>query len=95
MLTADLPLATPEDIEADPGRRPARAPGRCSCPRCDGTGTNAMLLRPPAALRPASAPTRCARHRAQAGRRGLAVALTEQLPRLALDIDTPRDLAAP
>jgi 2-phospho-L-lactate guanylyltransferase len=92
VLTADLPLAQPEDIAqllaaAPPGPSAVLVPSR------DGTGTNAMLLRPPAALSPRLGPDSLARHHAQAERRGLALALVE-LPRLALDIDTPRDLAA-
>jgi 2-phospho-L-lactate guanylyltransferase len=92
VLTADLPLARPEDIAQILAAAP---PGRSAVlvPSWDGTGTNAMLLRPPAALSPRLGPDSLARHRAQAEGRGVAVVL-EHLPRLALDIDTPRDLAA-
>ena len=62
-------------------------------PSADGTGTNAMLLRPPAALAPRLGLDSYARHHRQAVRRGLATARLE-LPRLALDIDTPADLMA-
>jgi len=92
VLTADLPLAQPEDIAQVLSAAPPR-PSVVLVPSWDGTGTNAMLLRPPAALSPRLGPDSLARHRAQAKGRGLALAL-EQLPRLALDIDTPRDLAA-
>jgi 2-phospho-L-lactate/phosphoenolpyruvate guanylyltransferase len=91
VLTADLPLMRSEDIEAILAGAPA---GRSALivPSHEGTGTNAMLLRPPTALAPRLGPDSLARHTAQATRRGLAV---EQLvlPRVGLDIDTPRDLA--
>lgn len=90
VLTADLPLATPEDLAAIlAAGRPG--PSALLVPSLEGTGTNAMLLDPPAALAPRLGPDSLARHRAQAARRGVAQALLER-PRLALDIDTPRDL---
>lgn len=92
VLTADLPLARPEDIAAILAAGQA-GPSSLLVPSADGTGTNAMLLRPPAALAPRLGPDSYARHVAQAGRRGLATARLE-LPRLALDIDTPADLTA-
>jgi 2-phospho-L-lactate guanylyltransferase len=92
VLTADLPLAQPEDIARVLAAAPP-GPSAVLVPSWDGTGTNAMLLRPPAALSPRLGPASLARHRAQAARRGITLAL-ERLPRLALDIDTPRDLAA-
>lgn len=92
VLTADLPLAQSEDIAQILAAAPP-GPSAVLVPSWDGTGTNAMLLQPPAALSPRLGPDSLARHRAQAKGRGVTVAL-EQLPRLALDIDTPRDLAA-
>ena len=92
VLTADLPLARPDDITAIIGHR-LEGPSAILVPSADGTGTNAMLLRPPAALRPRLGPDSLARHTAQALRRGLSL---QHLPvgNLALDIDTPPDLAA-
>lgn len=90
VLTADLPLARPEDLAAIlADGRPA--PSALLVPSLEGTGTNAMLLDPPGALVPRLGPDSLARHRAQAVRRGVAQTLLG-LPRLALDIDTPRDL---
>lgn len=92
VLTADLPLARPEHIaeilECRVGDRSV-----VLVPSADGTGTNAMLLSPPEALRPRLGPDSLARHSAQALRRGLAMT---RLPvaGLALDIDTPADLVA-
>lgn len=92
VLTADLPLARPEHLaeilsHRDSGRSVVLVPS------ADGTGTNAMLLSPPEALRPRLGPDSLARHSAQALRRGL---VTTRLPiaGLALDIDTPADLVA-
>ena len=92
VLTADLPLARPEDIAAIVAAGPP-VPSALLVPSVDGTGTNAMLLRPPSALGPRLGPDSYARHLAQTTRRGLASVRLE-LPRLALDIDTPEDLTA-
>ena len=51
VLTADLPLARPEDLEAVLAAAPP-GPGAVFVPSVHGTGTNAMLLRPPGALTP-------------------------------------------
>ena len=92
VLTADLPLARPEDLDAVIGAAPA-GPSATLAPSRDGTGTNAMLLRPPGVLTPRLGLDSLVRHRAQAARRGAALTLCPR-PGLALDIDTPRDLAA-
>lgn len=92
VLTADLPLARPADIAAIVAAgRPG--PSVLLVPSVDGTGTNAMLLRPPAALAPRLGPDSYSRHAAQAARRGM-TADRLGLPRLALDIDTPADVMA-
>jgi 2-phospho-L-lactate guanylyltransferase len=92
VLTADLPLIRPDDVAAVlAAARPG--PSAVLVPSHDGTGTNAMLLRPPRAIAPRLGPRSLARHLAQAARRGVAVERLER-PRVALDIDTPRDLAA-
>ena len=91
VLTADLPLARPQDIDAVLELR-LEGPSAILVPSADGTGTNAMLLRPPGALRPRLGPDSLARHTAQALRQSLALGRLA-LPTLALDIDTPRDLS--
>ena len=54
-----------------------------------GTGTNALLLEPPDAIRPAFGPGSRERHL------GLAAgAVVDEVPGLLLDVDTPEDLAA-
>lgn len=90
VLTADLPLASPEDLEAVIAAA-TPAPGVTLAPSRDGTGTNAMLIRPPEALVPELGPDSLARHLGQAAARGLAVCRLER-PGLGLDIDTPEDL---
>lgn len=91
VLTADLPLMRPADIEAILAAAP---PERSALivPSHEMTGTNAMLLRPPTALAPRLGPDSLARHTAQAARRRLPLERLV-LPRVGLDIDTPRDLA--
>jgi len=61
-------------------------------PSADGTGTNALLLTPPEALPPRFGPDSLARHVREAGQRAVAHRLFS-LPRLALDVDSPADLA--
>jgi 2-phospho-L-lactate guanylyltransferase len=92
VMTADLPLARPEDIDAILA---AGAPARSVLlvPSHEGTGTNAMLLRPPGALVPRLGPDSLARHLAEAAAAGVPVRRLERVG-LALDIDTPRDLGA-
>jgi len=92
VLTADLPLACPQDIVTILEHR-LEGPSAVLVPSADGTGTNAMLLRPPGVLRPRLGPNSLARHTAQALRQDLTLGRLA-LPALALDIDTPRDLAA-
>lgn len=89
VLTADLPLARPQDLAAVVAAAPDG--GVVLVPSRDGTGTNAMLLAPPEAIPTRLGPDSRARHRAEVRARGLR--LTEiEVPRLALDIDTPEDL---
>jgi len=90
VLTADLPLTRPEDLAAVVAAAPA--PGVVLVPSRDGTGTNALLLDPADAMPTRLGPDSRARHTALVRERGLA--LTElALPRIALDVDTPADLA--
>lgn len=91
VLTADLPLARPDDLDAVVAAAP-QGPAATIAPSADGTGTNALLLRPPLAFATQLGPDSLARHREAAARAGLALALCPRSG-LALDIDTPRDLA--
>ena len=91
VLPADLPLLSAE-IVAEFLDEAGDAPLALAADR-RGTGTNALLLRPPLALAPAFGPGSFQRHRALAREHGLAV-VTVRLPELAFDLDTPEDLAA-
>ena len=87
-----------------PGDCPALDPGEVGdllaataavvvVPDRHGTGTNALLLRPPGAIAPSFGPDSRARHEAAAAAAGVAWEVCE-LPSLGLDADTPDDLAA-
>lgn len=90
VLPADLPLIEPgvitELLDEAGDAAVALAPDR------EGTGTNALLLRPPLALAPAFGVGSFGRHRAAARALGLSIA-TVRLPELVFDLDTPHDLA--
>ena len=58
-----------------------------------GTGTNALVLSPPDAIKPSFGPDSLARHTAAAEAAGLPHRV-EDVPSLAHDVDTPEDLAA-
>jgi 2-phospho-L-lactate/phosphoenolpyruvate guanylyltransferase len=58
-----------------------------------GTGTNALVLTPPDAMRPSFGPDSLARHVAGAEEAGVAHRV-EHAPSLEHDVDTPEDLAA-
>lgn len=91
LLPGDCPLLEPRELDrlltGVPERYVAIAPDR------HGTGTNALLLAPPGAIRPAFGEGSCARHVAAAREAGIPFAV-EELPSLALDLDTPADLVA-
>jgi 2-phospho-L-lactate guanylyltransferase len=56
------------------------------------TGTNALVLRPPTVIAPLFGPNSGPRHLAAAAAAGASVQLIDR-ERVALDIDTPADLA--
>ena len=90
VLPADVPLATPEDIQAILSAwQEAQV---VLCPSHSG-GTNALALRPPQALPLRFGPRSFAAHRRAAVERGLPVAVVSR-PGLAVDIDRPEDLRA-
>jgi 2-phospho-L-lactate/phosphoenolpyruvate guanylyltransferase len=92
LVPGDCPLLDPGELDAlitehaDP-RSVVIVPDR------HGTGTNALLLSPPDALRPAFGPLSRARHEQKARAAGVPAA-TVTVPTLALDLDTPEDLLA-
>lgn len=91
LLPGDCPLLDPRELErlltGLPERFVAVVPDR------HGTGTNALALAPPDAIRPAFGEGSCARHVAAARAAGVPHAV-EELPSLALDLDTPADVVA-
>jgi 2-phospho-L-lactate guanylyltransferase len=91
LLPGDCPLLDPRELErlltGLPERYVAIVPDR------HGTGTNALALAPPDAIRPAFGEGSCARHVAAAREAGVPFAI-EELPSLALDLDTPADVVA-
>ena len=91
LLPGDCPLLDPRDLDrlltAVPDPYVAVVPDR------HGTGTNALLLQPPDAIRPAFGEGSCQRHLQAARSAGLPHGL-ERLDSLALDLDTPADIVA-
>jgi 2-phospho-L-lactate/phosphoenolpyruvate guanylyltransferase len=91
LLPGDCPLLDPRELErlltGLPGRYAAIVPDR------HGTGTNALALAPPDAITPAFGEGSCARHVAAAREAGVPHSV-EELPSLALDLDTPADIIA-
>jgi 2-phospho-L-lactate/phosphoenolpyruvate guanylyltransferase len=90
LLPGDCPLLDPAELD---GALERMRPGRVAVvPDRGGSGTNALLMSPPDAIAPGFGPGSRARHTEWAERRGLEVAV-EKLGSLALDLDTPADLA--
>ena len=91
LLPGDCPLLDPAEFDAALGRmhtgRVAVVPDR------HGSGTNALLLAPADAIGPAFGAGSRTRHAERAERAGHELAI-EELPSLALDLDTPADLEA-
>jgi 2-phospho-L-lactate/phosphoenolpyruvate guanylyltransferase len=91
LLPIDCPLLDPRELDrlltGVPERYVAIVPDR------HGTGTNALALAPPGAIRPAFGEGSCARHVAAARDAGIPFSV-EQLPSLGLDLDTPADVVA-
>jgi 2-phospho-L-lactate guanylyltransferase len=91
LLPGDCPLLDARELDrlltGVPARYVAVVPDR------HGTGTNALVLSPPDAIRPAFGEGSCARHVAAAREAGVPFGV-EELPSLALDLDTPADVVA-
>ncbi len=91
LLPGDCPLLDPRELErlltGLPERYVAVVPDR------HGTGTNSLALAPPDAIVPMFGEGSCARHVAAAREAGVPFGV-EELPSLALDLDTPADVVA-
>ena len=90
LLPGDCPLLDPSELDA---ALDAMHPQSATViPDRHGTGTNGLLLCPSDAIGPAFGEGSRERHAERATRAGLEVRI-EELPSLALDLDTPDDLA--
>ena len=92
LVPGDCPALDPAELEAllaipQVGRSVTIVPDR------HGTGTNALLLVPPDVIEPAFGPGSRERHEETAAAAGVPCNV-EQVPTLALDVDTADDLAA-
>ncbi len=91
LLPGDCPLLDPRQLDrlltGVPSSYVAIVPDR------HGTGTNALVLAPPDAIRPAFGEGSCARHVDAARAAGVPFAV-EEVASLALDLDTPADVVA-
>lgn len=90
-LPIDLPLLTAEDIEQVLACD-SPAPSAVLVPSREGTGTNALLRRPPTLFPSHFGPNSLAKHLAEA-ENSRAQCRVLELPRIALDIDDPADVA--
>ena len=91
-MPGDTPLLDPDELSLLLDRAEQRAVAVAIVPDRHGTGTNALLLRPPAAIEPSFGPGSFERHRRAAEAAGVSYS-TERLPSLMLDVDTGDDLA--
>jgi 2-phospho-L-lactate guanylyltransferase len=91
LVPGDTPLLDPGELEAMLDGAARDDVGLVVVPDRHGSGTNALLLHPPAAIEPAFGPGSCERHRALASAAGVSCRV-EAVPSLALDVDTPEDL---
>jgi 2-phospho-L-lactate guanylyltransferase len=91
LVPGDCPSLHPGEVgallDAFPGAGVVIVPDR------HGSGTNALLLRPPEVILPAFGTGSFARHAARGAGAGATVRVA-QAPSLELDVDTPGDLAA-
>ena len=91
LLPGDCPLLDPKELDrlltGVPSSYVAIVPDR------HGTGTNALVLSPPSAIEPAFGEGSRTRHVAAAREANIPFAV-EELPSLALDLDTPADVVA-
>jgi len=91
LLPGDCPLLDSRELDrlltGVPGAFVTIVPDR------HGEGTNALVLSPPDAIRPAFGEGSRTRHVAAAREAGIPY-VVEELPSLALDLDTPADLVA-
>jgi len=91
LLPGDCPLLDPRELDRLLTGLPT--PFVTVVPDRHGTGTNALALSPPSVIDPAFGEDSCQRHLNLARDAGIPHT-TEDLPTLALDLDTPADFVA-
>jgi 2-phospho-L-lactate guanylyltransferase len=91
LIPGDCPILAPTELD-ELMARVVSPPSILIVPDRHGTGTNALVLTPPDSLEPAFGPGSCERHAAHARQAGIASEVVA-VPSLALDVDTPDDLA--
>jgi 2-phospho-L-lactate/phosphoenolpyruvate guanylyltransferase len=91
-LPADLPLLTAEDIQAIVGHA-GHSPAVVIAPCQRGTGTNALLMRPPLLIAFSFGTASFMRHCAAAAEAGVQPTIYHS-PTVAFDLDTPDDWQA-
>jgi 2-phospho-L-lactate guanylyltransferase len=92
LVPGDCPVLDTAEVDALLAM-PTTPPSALIVPDRHGTGTNALLITPPDALTPSFGSGSRRRHATLAAERGVNAEIVE-VPSLALDIDTPADLAA-
>jgi len=92
LVPGDTPLLDPAEIDGLLARS-LPPPYLLIVPDQHGTGTNALLLSPPDAMKPSFGPGSHDRHHRHASAVGI-TAETVEVRTLALDLDTPEDLLA-
>ena len=93
LVPGDTPLLSPVEVEELLDRCEHDRIEVAIVPDRHGTGTNALVISPPGAFSPSFGPDSLERHLARARDADVHHRL-EHVPSLALDIDTPSDLAA-
>lgn len=93
VVMGDLPLVTGDDLHAVANALGPNVPGIACAISADGTGTNALYLRPPDVVATGFGEGSLTRHVDAAAAAGVA-AVAVAVPGLVRDIDTPEDLLA-
>ena len=92
LVPGDTPLLDPPEVDGMLARAAEEGTAVTIVPDRHGTGTNALLIRPPLAISPSFGPGSLDRHRELARAAGVSHRV-EAIFSLMLDVDTPEDLA--
>lgn len=91
LLPGDCPMLDPAEL--DSALAALAGPSVTVIADRHGTGTNGLLLAPPDAIAPSFGPGSCARHLDLAAAAGVPAILSDAIPSIRFDLDTPADLA--